>query len=571
VTVVDRPVRDPSRPVRLWAAPVGAHLAGLAVVLLCLLPVVGTSGAFMPDEGAAVIQARSLARGDGWIVEHPLPEADPGGRHYPLALGEEGSRGVAPLGKHPLYPLLLAAAYRVGGVPAMFLLSVLGTVAAAGFAAALARRIEPALARPALWVVGLASPLVFDGYLLVAHSLGAAASTAAVVAAVVAVEGGRRRAPVAVAPAVVVAVLLRNEARLFVGALVVVLAATAARRRDTAAAAVAVVVAVAAGAAHLAERGWIARIVGSEAGAPVPPFRHGDPHFLRGRANGLVITWFTPGQSDAGPVVVVALVAMVGALAVGALRVRLHPDDRRGIVVPAVAAAAAAVVAVVVQPGNVVPGLLVAFPLVVAGLLLDRGIFRGSVALLAAATAGLFTLAVLATQYPTGGTGEWGGRYFAIAVPVAVPVLLLALLRAGRRLPPGATSSPLAALVVCSLAMSVMAVASHRARVRSSTVLAASVVAASERVGDARPVVVTTDVILPRLAWPAFDEVRWLLASPDQVEEVVGALRQAGVDRFGLVTATPERERRRLRGADVVSTEALAGAPLAMVVVDARG
>jgi len=270
--------------------------------------------------------------------------------------------------------------------------------------------------------------------------------------------------------------------------------------------------------------------------------------------------------------VVVALLVMAGAVALAAAGVRRRPGDARGIVGPAVVAAAAALLAVAVAPANVVPGLLVAFPVVLAGLvLLDRGAFATVPALLAGGTAALFVVAVMATQYSTGGTGEWGGRYFAIAIPVAVPVLLLALLRSGRRLDSGTATRAVTALAVCSLALAAMAVVSHRHRVRSSSALAASVGRAGAAVRDPRPVIVTTDVILPRLAWPAFDRARWLLATPDQVGDLARRLPDAGVPRFALVTATPDRERRTLRGADVVSTEVLEGTALTMLVVESEG
>src|SRR5215207_3010069 len=64
---------------RAWELPIRAHVAALAVVLLALVPVVGTGASFSADEGAVIIQARSLARGHGWIVEHPVPAVDPEG------------------------------------------------------------------------------------------------------------------------------------------------------------------------------------------------------------------------------------------------------------------------------------------------------------------------------------------------------------------------------------------------------------------------------------------------------------------------------------------------------------
>ncbi|HET7721301.1 MAG TPA: hypothetical protein VFK43_15150, partial [Acidimicrobiales bacterium] len=75
---------------RAWAAPVWAHLAALALVLIGILGVVGTSASFSADEGAAIVQARSLSDGGGWLVEHPVPEADPTGENYPLEFSEHG-------------------------------------------------------------------------------------------------------------------------------------------------------------------------------------------------------------------------------------------------------------------------------------------------------------------------------------------------------------------------------------------------------------------------------------------------------------------------------------------------
>ncbi|MGH7362061.1 MAG: hypothetical protein ACREJI_10670, partial [Candidatus Methylomirabilales bacterium] len=198
----------------LWLASPWMHVGALALVLVPLAALVGAPG-FAPDEGAAILQARSLSRGDGWIVAHPLPAADPTGRLYPIKLAEEGTKGFAPLAKHPLYPVLLAGANRVGGVAAMVLLSVAGTVAAAGLAGALAAHLEPGLVRPAIWVVGLASPLMFDGFLVMGHTLAATVAAAAVLAAVSSVEKRSWSLALAVAPCVALAALLRSEALLF--------------------------------------------------------------------------------------------------------------------------------------------------------------------------------------------------------------------------------------------------------------------------------------------------------------------------------------------------------------------
>src|SRR5207253_1477683 len=86
---------------RAWATPLRTHFLALAIVLVVAAAIVGTTSSFSADEGAAITQARSLAHGDGWIVEHPVPEIDPTGDLYPLELSARGPRGVAPFAKPP--------------------------------------------------------------------------------------------------------------------------------------------------------------------------------------------------------------------------------------------------------------------------------------------------------------------------------------------------------------------------------------------------------------------------------------------------------------------------------------
>lgn len=532
-----------------------AHLLALAAILLLLVPVVGTSQSFIADEGAAVIQARSLAAGSGWIVEHPLPEVDPDGRWYPVVHAESGENGFAPLGKHPLYPWLAAAASRLGGVTGMVLLSLLGTVAAAGLAAALARRIDPALAQPALWTVGLASPLLFDGYLVMAHTLGAALAAAAVLAAVVAVQNRRPAIALLVAPPVAGAVLLRNEALLFAASLILVAGVLALRRAHRAPA---VIVGgatfVGAVGARLLDRMWVAEVTGGAVSVSSMGVPATEDSFVQGRVDGFLMTWLTPGYGGSA-LAGLALLVMLGAVGWCALRVRSQPGAR-GVVAGAWVAAGAAVVALMVAPGNVVPGLLVAFPVATAGLLVlrRRHIGDAGTALLAA-TAALFAVAVLATQYAIGGSGEWGGRYFALMIPVAVPVILAALRAEGRRLAPAVRRGVAGALVVCSASLAVMAVGALRADHREGAREEDRIVAAGRATGDERPVVVSTWIAGARLAWATFDDHRWLYVPEDDVATAVGRLRAAGVDRFVFITTDLPAVRPHLAGLTVVASD----------------
>ena len=511
-------------------------MAALAVVLLALLPVLGTEASFSADEGAAIAQARSLERGEGWIVEHPVPEVDPGDRHYPLELSARGPRGVAPFAKHPLYALLLAGAGSLGGVTAMVLLSVVGTVAAAGVASALARRIEPVLSRPAVWATGLASPLFFDGYLVIAHTLGAAAAGAAVLAAVFALDRRSRSALPLLVASLVLAVLLRTEATLLGVALAAAagLAGLARRERRVTGLVVSVVAVGSVLAARALEKAWAASLVG---GSPRTTGGGSDAEvgWLAGRLDALVLTWLRPGYG--GDVLAeAALVVMLVSLVLAARVARRHPQDGTAIGLLGLVAAAAGTAALVVSPSNVVPGLLVAFPLAATGMaVMGRDAVTTPTARLVGGSFALFAAAVVATQYATGGSGEWGGRYFALGLPLLVPVVLAALHRTGLSLDRATAGRAAGALVVCSVAMATMAVGSLRSSHRFTARLMASVASVGQAATpDARPGVVATSAALPRLAWPVSDGQRWLLAEAGEVADLAARLRAAGEERMVL-------------------------------------
>ena len=611
MTLVERAERAerPAHRRRRGPGPFWAHVAALALVLLALLPVVGTTSSFSADEGAAIIQAQSLADGKGWIVEHPLPQVDPANRYFPLELSAEGSKGVAPFAKHPLYALLLAGADRVGGVTAMVLLSVLGTLAAAVLAAALARRLDPSLRRPTLWVVGLASPLLFDGYLVIAHSLGAAAVAGAALLALVALE--RRRALVAAAtgPLVALAVLLRTEATLLALALAAGLGAVAlfelvtgrraptrpsvtgspatpaepvtltraptrpsvtgspgvAARAAAAAAGVAAVAAVlGAAGAWLLEKAWATAIVGTPVAPSNPSPTGSDSYsFLGGRLHAFAVTWLRP--SYRGPRALdAALILMLAGVVVGAVIVRRRPQDGHALRLSAALAVTGALAGAVLSPHHLVPGLLAAFPLALAGIvLITRRTLATQPARLLAATFALFALAVLATQYAKGGTAEWGGRYFAIGLPLLVPVVLLAIRGHAQTLDRVALRAAGGALLACSVLMSAVGVAALR-HTHQFTADAMAAIARTQA-----PVYIATNGAIPRLAWATFDRQRWLLVPPDELAGVVASLRQADIHRAAFVTHDADHEVPQLGpGVHIAATAPSPGNGWAILTLD---
>ena len=519
--------------------PLWVHVAALAMVLLALVPMVGTGVSFSADEGAAIVQARNLAEGDGWVVDHPMPEVDPNEQAYPLELSIRGGDGTAPFAKHPLYALLLAGAERAGGTTAMVLLSLAGTVLAAALAAALAGHLRPGLARPSLWVVGLATPLLFDGYLVIAHTLGAAAAVGAVLLAVRATEGRGRKTVgfVGAAACIAAAVLLRNEAVFWGLGLGVALGLVAVRRHSPALAGAAAAMVVAAGVAHVAEGAWIDRILGGNAVALGSSPDDG-VGLLAGRVQGFVLTWLRPGYGEF-PAAELALVLMLGAVVAATVAARRHPEDSRIVGGLSVVAALAAVAALLIAPTNLVPGLLVAAPVIAAGLVaLRRSNLDTAGAQLALGTFAVFALAVIATQYARGGSGEWGGRYFALGLPVLVPVILLAVADTGARLDRLTRRTAAGALVVCAAATAAMGLTSLSNTHRFTAQLVSTIDRAGRTTvapGDS-PVMLATNGAIPRLAWDTFHRQRWLLSDRDDLGALTSRLADSGVDQVVLVT-----------------------------------
>lgn len=526
---------------RVWDLPLRAHVAALALVLLALVPVIGTGSSFSADEGASVVQATSLSRGDGWIVEHPFPEADATGANYPLENSERGDRGLAPYAKHPLYPLVLAAAHRVAGVPGMILVSLAGTLCAAGLAALIARRLDEALVRPTLWTLGLASPLLFDGYLVIAHTLAAALAAGAVLLALRAADRRSVATALAVMPCVAAAVLFRTEAVFFAAGLAAAagVLALASKPARSALLAVAGGAALAAVVTMAIEDRWTAHILGTS--WATSPLTAASPPGggLGSHVRAFVLTWLTTGYSTSG-LTSVALFVMAAGTVLAAVAVR-RGGEARFVIGLSVLVGAAAAVALLTGPVHLVPGLIIAFPVLAAGLaLVTRRVLATDTARLAFGTFVVFALGVAATQYERGGSGEWGGRYFALGLPLVVPVALLAIRDAGRRLAPGPRRVAGGALILSMTAMAAMGVATIREQHRRTGAMNQAIRAAMSSVpSDGLPVVVATDGALARHAWPIMDGARLLLSYGD-LGDLAGRLDSAGVRQFVVVTSASQ-------------------------------
>lgn len=486
------------------------HALALAALLIALAAVVGTGTSFSEDEGAAVVQARQLADHHSWIVRRPLPTIDDTVALYPYRLPDVGTKGAAPFAKHPLYALVLAGLWRLGGINGLIGLSIAGTVFASVAGWYLARLLDPSLARPAFWVLGIGSPLLFDGFLVQAHALGAAVAGGLALL----LFGEHRRPWLSALGAAVAAALLvglRTEGLLFVGAAGVV-ALVVRRSRWSGAATL-----VGGALAFAGNRAWTRHILGApRSGATYGVGDATERTGLSGRLEGALTTLFHPSYS-AGRAANALLFTALVAVAVGAVLWRRR-SPLAGVVVGV--AALAVLLRVAIGPTQVVPGLFVACPIVWAGLwfgtLQPRGATWRSLLFVVAAFAG----AVVATQYSQGGGVEWGGRYFALSLPLAIPITVAAL-RAGPR-------PLLVGLSVASLGLGVLAMgALHTAHQRTERLLGA--------IAPRADIVVTTAGLLPRLDWPHYEQRRWVLIAPDKLDALLRQLPSAGVHRVALV------------------------------------
>jgi hypothetical protein len=509
-----------------WARGLGAHLALLLIVLVALVPLMRIDTSFTSDDGAYGLQVKALEQG-GWALLPLSAGIDPELR-FPPWDGVLVDDGIVPYDRHPAHPLVLQAASRLaGGINGALLVTGIGGVllAAAG-AWYLGREIRPGSQRLAFWLAGL-SPLALHAYVLWAHALAAAA---AVWAAVFLLRAIRRRSAGAwalCAASLVAGLLLRSESLLLAAGFVVAAGAAGVlwRRVDVFVGASAVALAVA--TAVLLERSVISGIAGAAGqafsvrggGAGV-----GDLGLVGGRIEGFRRSLIEGGlfSSRSTAIAQLATVLLVAAAVVHARR------GSRPIVWGCLLGGVALfVIRVVAYEGDPIPGLLVAWPVAIAGLVgawtsARDGDGGTRVVLAGSALAGL---AVLATQYADAG-GGWGGRFFTMLVPI-LAVTAAASWSPTWRIDRRAWSCGLLAVGVLAAASSL-----HYVRARRDAYRDVSAIVAAQQAD----VAVTVIPFLPRSLWR--DEQAWMLASGTELDDALDLARDADVDE--VVVAVPE-------------------------------
>jgi hypothetical protein len=513
------------------------HAAALLLLLVGLVPLARWQEVFQADEAAALAQGDLLRDGDGWTAPNPSPTIDPELRALPLDNSDVYADGTwAPFAKHPAYAALVGASMLGLGGVGPILLSVLGTLVAAVAAGLLAERLRAGTGPLALWLVGVGSPLLFDSYLVIAHALGAGVAAVLGLGAIRGVAQGRAGAGLLlglVAGSVLLG-LLRTEGLLLSLGLAAALGVEWLRSRPGPSLRLGMAVGGGGLAGFLVDRRLGGLLIGEPVGSSGIGSTGGGQGLVQDRLEAarvsLVEPTFFSGPGRAGLVLGTVLLLAVAVLA------RRAPTERA---LPIVAALGAVLVVTrLASSDDPVPGLVVAFPLLPVGLLSLRGDDLTPPARLLAVASGLFALGVAATQYAAGGGGGWGGRYFAIGLPLVVPVAAVGLRRLLDALPPRAGRVVAGSFAAATLALGLLAVTSlHQGRVATGD-LVDEVVAAS---GPARAPVVTTVAALGRFGWEHSVADGWLSTTAEGLPALAARVREVS-DRAVLVTSEPEAE-----------------------------
>ena len=475
------------------------------MLLLVALALSERASGFTVDEGSYAIQSEALADGS-WDIEWPFRSEDPDGAHFPYHGGRLTDDAEHAYVSHPAWPAALSVVRGVGSEEVgLRLLPLASVLVAAAAAWGLARRLFGDVAAPwALWIVAC-SPLLPNGLMLWAHAPAAALAGLVALGGLAAWERPRAWGwwPV-YAAGLAGLVLLRSEGLLAAAAVVGALALTALVRRDGRAAALAVAGSASTALAFGAEAVWTRAIVdGGSRG--LASRASGDP-WLSGRVEGAV-TVLLDGASSAGPALLSLLAAVLVLAAVVVRRTGGPPAQ-----LLLACAAAATALRYVVAPEEPVAGLVVAWPVALLALLLDRLDGRLRVVLLAAA---LFTGAVLVTQYADGGGLQWGGRYLA---PLLVPLGALAAGGLVARLPSRDERAAVVALLAATALLGLLVTD----EVRQGNARAVERV---EALGH--PAGLVAGEHLARLDWRGWPERCWV-AEGDDLEAALGLLERSG-------------------------------------------
>lgn len=517
-----------------------AHALALWVLLIvvAILVVDIDRAVFDPDEGALLMQAQVLAEEGTWFTPYPLADLDPQGNAIAIQHARFEDGHLAPSPVRPALVVATAVAWDLGGVTGATLLGISGVTAAVALASRIAGGIDPRATLVTFWLLGATSPLTFHALVLRGHGI-AAGLTAIVMWLVVSEPDRRNWHPLLVPPTALVATLMatmiRREVALFALALAVVLGIRALRGRSLAMAGLAGAPLLGAAAGFLIDVRAMAHLFDGTRSLPI---ESGSSSVLADRVSSLV-SLIQPGYTD-DSTLAMGLIVATSAIAVAAVvrfTLRSDPVELLG---GAGLAAVLLLARAVLTPTDMVPGIVAAFPLGVAALVLgtDHRHTDSRLSLLLH-TFTVFVGLVVLTQYPNSGAWEWGNRFLAVGLVAALPVAGIGLVRTWdslERNPMRHTALLFAGLMaVASITMGLLA--QRDARVNNSANVAAARDLARATGSD---LVVATNPAVPRTDTRQLDgEIRWLSTWPDELAPLLERLDTAGVDRVAFLSREP--------------------------------
>lgn len=530
------------------------HTGLLFVLLIGLLALVNTGQVGFADEGIYSAQVDNLSRGS-WSAVRPARDIDAGGDRVAATSSIIVGDSYVPYARQALYPIVLLPAFTLGGVTGMLLLSILGTVVAALSAGLLARRIDPALGIPALWIAGVGSPLLFDAYLIVGHSLAAAIAGMLAVSMCSVLDDRRPVWLVAAIPLAAALTLIRSEGLLVVLGLGLVACCSAfsIRPRPTLnwrPALTGATLGLTGVATYLGNLRITAAITAAGSAAPVVTDRDADA------VSSAWISLLRPWDADQRLASTEAALMMVCTV-LAVLTYRLLPRLRL-LSIGLLVMAAGSSILVATGDLRLISGLLPVFPAAVIGIgLLSRADLGRPVVSRSLSTSVVVAVGILATAYGVGGAAEWGGRFFHVLIPMLTATSVVGLTHAKASLPAMQFRVVGVALLVMIVSLGSLSLrVNHAYRSAALAVLDQTAAFVEERGGEPTPAVVLATLAPTgeaRIFWRELGQGREVLAAGN-----LGGLRQviedaSAVGRTSIVVVT---------NADVGLLEVLLGSEL---------
>ncbi len=490
-------------------------LVAIVVALLAVAALGDTRAWSGSDAGGKVATVKVMAEGRTVDpdVGYWAAALDPDGEHHPLYnTSQRGDRWIQ-VTSLPMV-LLSVPLWWMGGASALLLLPILSAPLAGWAAGRIAVTLGAQSPLPALWAVGLGSPVAFYSLDVWEH---APATAIALLAVAEAMEGDRPRRPLIVGVLAGLAVVLRLEMAPAVLAFAVLTLVSSWRRRWRPPS----VVAVAAGfLAVLASNQVLERLLfGSGVrGARAAGVLDQAATQWSARLRDVALTTIGTVPGD-GPIDL--LVGLAGTIGLGAVAWRACRPTTSTLVRAVATVLPGALIGRLGLGLGFIPGLLPATPWAVAGLVApahgDRRTLRRA--------AVLTVVLVLATQWTGQLVAQWAGRYLLLPGALLTVLGVVAIAATDWRRPTGVI------LIAISVVTAGWGLAWHAHRSASFAGALAEVVE-----GSPSDAVIVTDTHTGREAGNWYGERRWLRGDDDAgIEEAIALAVAAGTETVEVV------------------------------------